>query len=154
MSVALQALSCFILPSYHLCYRSPEVSWNVCVHIVEVRDSFLIISSSLCFLLCFQVNISCLLKFLRTLDLKKAGNKIKLCSLTKQSSLLVDPFTSVNLFCLGVSRVYFRWYTPYELHRLSPVTSSALKKIHLLYSSFFENTPVDIIFPENYLWTF
>ena len=43
-----------------------------------------------------------LVKILRTLDLKKAGSKIKFGSLTKQSSLLVDPFTTINLICIGV----------------------------------------------------
>ena len=44
-----------------------------------------------------------LVKILRTLDLKKAGYKIKFGSLAKrQSSLLVDPFTTINLICIGV----------------------------------------------------
>ena len=95
-------------------------------------------------------------KILRTLDLKKAVYKTKLGSLTVNKAKLLARgsvhFTG-NLICIGVCQgsTSGAEYTRDELHRLSPVTSSTLKKIHLLYSSFFKNTAVDIILPENYL---
>ena len=99
-------------------------------------------------------------KILRTLDLKKAVYKTKLGSLTVNKAKLLARgsvhFTGnliCRLICIGACQgsTSGAEYTRDEVHRLSPVTSSTLKKIHLLYSSFFKNTAVDIILPENYL---